>query len=152
MKVLIEKLIKSGYIAEEKIGFDQIVKHVNRAQKDIFVAKANLEIDSEAAYNYSYLAMLRTGRALMFSCGYRPIGGRQHKTVVEFSAAILGKDFSVLTSHFDKMRRLRNRFTYDEPDILVSREEARQSLVKAKEFIQKTADFIQAKDPQKKLL
>ena len=152
MPAIINKLINSGYIAKERIGFDQIVKHINRARKNIIVAKANLAIDSEAAYNYSYLAMLRTGRALLFSCGYRPIDGRQHKTVVEFSAAILGKDFCVLTSHFDKMRKLRNRFTYDEPGILVSNEEAKLSLEKAMEFVKKTANFIQASNPQQKLL
>jgi uncharacterized protein (UPF0332 family) len=152
MKITINKLINGGFIAEERIGFDQTIKHINRAQKDIFVAKANLEIDSEAAYNYSYLAMLRTGRALMLSCGYRPIGGRQHKTVVEFSSAILGSEYRILTSHFDKMRKFRNRFTYDEPGILVSCEEAKRSLLKAEVFVKKTADYIQKKNPQMKLL
>ena len=152
MKLLVANLIKRGFIAQEDIGFDQIAKHLSRAQKDLVVAKANLEIDSEAAYNYSYLAMLRAGRALMFSFSYRPIDGRQHKTVVEFCGAVLGKEFKELTLHFDKMRQFRNRFTYDEPGILVSRQEARQSLGKAGDFVKKIAAIIQKKNPQKKLL
>ena len=75
---------EKGLIKEEKIGFDQVIKHFERAKKDLRVAKANLEIDTEAAYNYAYLAMLRMGRALMFSYGYRPVDGEQHKTVVFF--------------------------------------------------------------------
>lgn len=152
MKGVIDNWIKNGFIAKEEIGWDQIDKHICRAYKDLSVAKANLEIDSEASFNYSYLAMLRSGRALMFSFGYRPIDGRQHKTVVEFSAAMLGKDFSILTLQFDKMRKFRNRFTYDEPGILVTREQTRQSLKKAESFVNKIAGFIQDKNPQMKLL
>jgi uncharacterized protein (UPF0332 family) len=133
MKPLLDNLKKQGFIAQEKIGFDQVVKHISRAQKDLVVAKANLEIDSEAAYNYSYLAMLRAGRALMFNFGCRPIDGQQHKTVVDFCSAVLGRDFKELTLSFDKMRKLRNRFTYDEPGILVSQVEAKQSLSRAED-------------------
>jgi uncharacterized protein (UPF0332 family) len=75
MKLLINNLKSQGFIEEEDIGFDQVSKHINRAHKDLKVAKSNLNIDGEASYNYSYLAMLRTGRALMFSFSYRPIDG-----------------------------------------------------------------------------
>lgn len=85
MMKLIKDLENHGFIAKEQIGFDQIIKHINRAHKDLKVSEANLKIDNEAAYNYAYLAMLRTGRALMFSFGYRPIDGQQHKTIVLFS-------------------------------------------------------------------
>ena len=88
----------------------------------------------------------------MFSFGYRPIDGRQHKTVVEYSATTLGKEFVLLTLHFDKMRKFRNRFTYDEPGILVSREQTRLSLSQADKFVKEIAAFIQKENPQKKLL
>lgn len=152
MRSLVENLKNRGLIAKENIGFDQIVKHISRAQKDLVVAKANLEIDSEAAYNYSYLAMLRAGRALMFNFGYRPIDGQQHKTIVEFCRAVLDKEFSQLTLNFDKMRKFRNRFTYDEPGILVSKQEAKQSLQRAQDYVKGIAEIIQAKNPQKRLL
>jgi len=75
MMKLIGDLENRGFIAKEEIGFDQIIKHINRASQDLKVSDANLKIDNEAAYNYAYLAMLRTGRALIFSFGYRPING-----------------------------------------------------------------------------
>ncbi len=53
-------------ISREMIGKDQVDKNLKRAFQDIVVARANVEIDREASYNYSYLAMLRAGRALMF--------------------------------------------------------------------------------------
>lgn len=149
---LIKDLENRKFIAKEQIGFDQIIKHINRAHKDLKVSEANLKIDNEAAYNYAYLAMLRTGRALMFSFGYRPIDGQQHKTIVLFSEAILGKDFSKLVAKFDRMRKFRNKFTYQEPGILVSRQEIEQALKSACQFVQKVAEFIQKNNPQKKII
>lgn len=151
MKPFIEKLEKGHLVAAEKIGFDQISKHLERAHKDLKVAQANLKIDSEASYNYAYLAMLRAGRAIMFSFGFRPIDGQQHKTVVLFSDAVLGKEFSRLVRSFDRMRKFRNRFTYEEPGILVSRRETEQSLKSAREFVQKVTKLIQKRNPQKRL-
>ncbi|MFH1780919.1 MAG: HEPN domain-containing protein [Candidatus Nealsonbacteria bacterium] len=152
MKSTIDNLKKQGFIEQENIGFDQVSKHINRAYKDLKVAKANLNIDSEASYNYSYLAMLRTGRALMFSFSYRPIDGQQHKTVVQFCGTMLGKSFVSLVSSFDHMRKFRNKFTYDEAGILVSRQETEQSLKRAEIFVEKVTQFIQKKNPQKKLI
>jgi hypothetical protein len=84
----------NGLIKKEAVGFDQVIKHLNRAKIDLQVAAANVPIDTEAAYNYAYLAMLRTGRSLMFSFGFRPIDGQQHKTAVDFCEQVLGEDFS----------------------------------------------------------
>ena len=40
---------------------DRVDKNIKRSFQDIVVAKANIKIDREASYNYSYLAMLRSG-------------------------------------------------------------------------------------------
>lgn len=148
----LEEYKRKGLIKEEAIDFDQVIKHLNRAKKDLHVAKENLKIDTEASYNYAYLAMLRSGRALMFSFKYRPIDGEQHKTVVAFCEYILGKNHSTIIKHFDRMRKKRNRFTYDEPELLVSKTETEQAFDNAKEFVKKIYEFIQNKNPQKKLL
>ncbi|MBI5151914.1 hypothetical protein HZA39_00090 [Candidatus Peregrinibacteria bacterium] len=142
---------RKGLIKKENIGFDQVVKHIDRANIDLKVSRRNLTIDTEAAYNYAYLAMLRTGRALMFSCSYRPIDGRQHKTVVEFCEYILGKKYTVLVKHFDRMRQKRNKFTYDEPGLIVSDTETISALEKAEKFVREITKFIQGENPQAKL-
>jgi len=67
----------------------------------------------------------------MFLFGCRPSDGQQHKTVVLFSEKALGTEFSNLTSKFDKMRGLRNKFTYDEPEIQVSESEAKDASITA---------------------
>ena len=152
MMKIVKDLENRKFITKEQIGFDQIIKHINRAHKDLKVSEANLKIDNEAAYNYAYLAMLRTGRALIFSFGYRPIDGQQHKTIVLFSEAILGKDFSKLIAKFDRMRKFRNKFTYQEPGILISRQEIKEALKSASQFVQKVDEFIQKNNPQKKII
>lgn len=152
MNGFIKEYKQKGLIREEKIGFDQVIKHIDRARKDLKVAEANLDIDVEAAYSYAYLAMLRMGRALMFSRGFRPVDGEQHKTVVSFCEDALGPEFLEITRHFDRMRKKRNRFTYDEPDLLVSEIETKAAFASAKEFVGKVLKFIQEKNPQQKLI
>lgn len=152
MNNFIKEYKQKGLIKEENIGFDQVIKHINRARKDLRVAEANLKIDTEAAYNYAYLAMLRVGRALVFSYSFRPDDGEQHKTVVFFCEYILGQDFSIIIRHFDRMRKKRNRFTYDEPDLLISETETETAFHDAKEFVRKVLGFIQKKNPQQKLI
>ncbi len=151
MKEFLEKYKGAGFIKEEQIGFDQVSKHLIRAIEDIKVAEANTSIDTGVAYNYAYLAMLRTARALMFSFGYRPIDGQQHKTVVFFAEKTLGPKFSDLIEYFNRMRKKRNRFTYDEPDLLVSEEETKNAIITAKAFVPEVTQFIKKKNPQKEL-
>ncbi len=95
--------------------------------------------------------MLRIGRALMFSFGYRPVGIMQHKSIVLFCDAILGKDFSTLVFHFDKMRKFRNKFTYNEPGLLISRKQTEGSLKNASFFVNRVTEVIQKKSPQRRL-
>lgn len=143
MKDFIKKYKQKGLIREEKIGSDQVARHIGRARKDLKVAKANLKIDAEASYNYAYLAMLRAGRALMFSMGFRPVGGEQHKTTVSFCECSMKKEFVVLVRHFDRMRKKRNRFTYDEPGLLVSEVETKNAFMAAEEFVEAVSGFIE---------
>ncbi len=152
MKDFIESYKQKGLIKEEEIGFDQVVKHLERAKKDLRVAEVSLEIDTEVSYSYAYLAMLRSGRALMFSLKYRPIDGEQHKTVVAFCEKALGNSHLEIIKYFDRMRKKRNRFTYDEPELLVSKTEANQAIKNAKEFVNIIHNYIQDKNPQKKLI
>ncbi|HPC31100.1 MAG TPA: HEPN domain-containing protein [Candidatus Paceibacterota bacterium] len=151
MNDFFQKYTDLGFIKKESIGFDQIEKQLIRAKKDLKVAEANLDIDTEASYNYAYLAMLRASRALMFSFGYRPTDGQQHKTAVFFTENVLGSEFAKLVKYFNIMRKKRNRFTYDEPEILVSEEETKNAINTAKEYVAKIMQFIKEKNPQKEL-
>ncbi|MDO8803846.1 MAG: hypothetical protein Q7R35_05410, partial [Elusimicrobiota bacterium] len=60
------KLIEGGFLKEHTKDAAQARKLLMRAFRDLKTAKANMEIDEEAAYTFAYLAMLRSGRGLMF--------------------------------------------------------------------------------------
>lgn len=150
MSVSLKRLESQGLIEKVKYSEKQILSNINRARKDLTTAKANIEIDEEWAYAISYHAMLRAGRALMFSQGYRPRGKEQHKTVVDFSAEMLGKDFKDLVNRFNRMRIKRHGFIY-EPESPISKTEAAKSLESAEKFVQEIMDRIQKAYPQKKL-
>lgn len=150
MSVNLKRLESQGLIEKVTFNDKQIISNIKRAEKDLTTAMANLEIDEEWAYTISYHAMLRAGRALMFSLGYRPKGKDQHKTVVEFCSEILGEDFKNLTSRFNRMRIKRHDFIY-EPERPISKTEAIKSLESAEKFVKEIMRKIQKSSPQKKL-
>jgi len=146
----LKRLESQGLIERVNFNDKQIVSNIKRAEKDLLTAKANIKIDEEWSYTISYHAMLRAGRALMFSLGYRPKGKDQHKTVVDFCAEILGDDFRNLTERFNRMRIKRHDFIY-EPERPIPRTEAEKSLESAERFVKEIMDKIQKANPQKKL-
>ena len=146
----IEEYLGKGLIKKQKSDFKTTEKLILRSRKDIKTAKANLDIDESIAYTVAYLAMLRSGRALMLLKGFRPADGYQHKTVVEFVSHFLGKEFKTLVERFDKMRRKRNIFTYD-VDISISKTEADNALTTARKFVELMEKIIEKENPQGKL-
>ena len=146
-KDTIKIMLNQGFIKKQKVDFSQIEALLLRAHKDIVAAKANLEIDEEVTYNYSYLAMLRCGRSIVFMKGYRSVDGQQHKTIIELSGEILGEEFKSIVKKFDHMRRKRNQFTYD-PFIPVSKIEAENALKTAEEFVKIVLKIVLKENPQ----
>lgn len=147
---LLRRLIEGGFLKEHAKDPEQAKKLLTRSFRDLKTAKANLEIDEEAAYTFAYLAMLRSGRALMFLKGYRPADGRQHKTVVDVAGHSLGKTYEDLVYKFEQMRRKRNQFTY-EPNLPLGLKEAKDALKTAKEFVQQILKQVRKESPQLEL-
>jgi uncharacterized protein (UPF0332 family) len=144
---LLRELIDGGFLKEHAKDPEQAKKLLLRSFRDLKTAQANLEIDEEAAYTFAYLAMLRSGRALLFLKGYRPLDGRQHKTVVEVAGFFLGSAYEDLVYKFEQMRRKRNQFTY-EPDLPIGSHEAEGALKTAREFVQEILKQARKEGPQ----
>ncbi len=134
----------------EAIGFDQIRALLESARKNLSAARKNLTIDEETCYTMAYKAMHKVARALLFLQGFRPDDGQQHKTTIAIVGRILGKAFDDLISRFDKMRKRRNKFSY-EPLVPPSKEEAGSALETAEEFCKKVEAFLEQTNPQLKL-
>lgn len=148
-ETFVAKAIKQGLIKEQEINFNSIQKMISRSYEEIRAAKANMKIDQGVAFTVAYTAMLHAGRALMLFKGYRPSDGYQHKTVVDFTANLLGEKYKTITQRFDSMRRKRNIFTY-EVSISFSETEVNSALKSAESFIQTVRDTIESEDPQHK--
>lgn len=143
-----ENLLKDGLIKRCPLDYKAILNLLKRAYVDLKTAKRNLGQDEECAFNYAYNAMLRSGLALMFAEGFRPDIKDKHLTVVRFASLVLGDEFKRLVNDYDFMRKKRNRFIY-EPEIPCSMKEAKDALKTAEEFVDKIAELIRKKLPQK---
>jgi uncharacterized protein (UPF0332 family) len=143
----LEESLSKGLLRTQKSDLRAVEKLILRAHKDLKAAKANLDIDEGIAYTVAYLAMLHAARAFILLKGFRPVGGYQHKTAVEFMSFFLGKEFKLITEKFDRMRRKRNIFTY-EIDISISKSEAINALSTAARFVDLIKGIIRKENPQ----
>ena len=80
--MLFEDYLKKGLVKHQRVNFPQIEKQIVRSKKDLETAQLVLKNDSEWSATIAYHAMLRSGRAFLFSKGYLPTDGGQHRTVV----------------------------------------------------------------------
>ena len=145
-----ESFLKRGLLKKQKPDFQQIEKQIQRAKKDLSTSKTLLGQDAEWAATIAYQAMLRTGRAFIYSNGYLPADGAQHKTVVELTGMLLGKDYLVLVEKFEKLRRKRNLFFY-ESDPFGSKMDAESALQAATKLIHIIEEVIKRENPQQHL-
>jgi len=145
-----DELENKGLIRRTKINFKQIYNFLSRSRQDLQTSKFNLSIDEAWSYAIAYHAMLRAGRSLMMSFGYRPLGKDQHATVVRFVSKVFGNEIKDLIHKFDRMRRKRHDFIY-EPNRPIPRQEAEQAIADAEELVKQIWNVVKNKDPQKDL-
>ncbi|MFA5779277.1 MAG: hypothetical protein WC947_04000 [Elusimicrobiota bacterium] len=48
---LLHELLNKGLIKKQEVDFAQMKNHLNRAKKDLIVARHNLKFDEEVSYN-----------------------------------------------------------------------------------------------------
>ncbi len=142
-----ESYLRKGLLKRQRVNFKQIETQLVRAIKDLRTARLVLREDPEWAATIAYQAMLRAGRALLFSKGYLPADGAQHRTVVELTHHLLGREYAALVEHFEKMRRKRNLFFY-ESDLAGTLTEAENALKTSSRLIRVIQGMIQQENPQ----
>jgi uncharacterized protein (UPF0332 family) len=146
-----EKFLKDNLIKKERPDFKQIAHQIIRAQKDLKTAEANLPIDLTWAFAIAYHAMIRASKALMYSKGYLPTAKRSHKTIVELTKIILGREYENIINRFSRMRRRRHDFIYDSKNHITPHE-AQLSIDTAKKLIDDIAALVKKENLEKDLL
>ena len=147
---LIKKLERIGKLRKQKSGIVQVENLLKEAIIDLNEAKKISHLSKRATYILAYTAMLKSGRALLLLCGFRPADGGQHKTVVEVTSEILGCEYKNLTQNFETMRRKRNELTY-EAGTLLSKSESVKALNDAIKLVKKILAKVKALNPQLEL-
>ncbi len=72
-----------------------------------------MPIDRTWSFTIAYHAMIRAGRAFMYSQGYLPTTLNPHKTIIGFMHTAFDTEYNDLILRFDRMRRKRHDFIYD---------------------------------------
>jgi uncharacterized protein (UPF0332 family) len=140
-----ERLIKTGRIKPYTTRSSEIQQLLQVAYRDLNTAEKNLENAPDWAYSIAYNSVLQASRALMFNEGYRPRGGEQHITVVEFIEEKLGPAHTNQVRLLDQMRRKRHRVIYEVAS-LVSQTEAKQAIAFAEKFVKEIAEIITSRE------
>lgn len=131
-----EKLLKDHLIKKQRPDLEQIKSQLIRAEKDLQTAESVIPIDLTWSFAIAYHAMIRAGRALMFSHGYLPTTKNSHKTIMEFTGSILGDKYKDRMLRFNRMRRKRHDFIYDSQNH-TTLSEATSAIKTARELIDK---------------
>jgi uncharacterized protein (UPF0332 family) len=139
-----EGLLRRGKIAPYHVSKQEVFSLLDVAKRDLRTAEQTLDIDIDWCYSITYNAILQTSRALMLSQGYRPRGGQQHLTVVQFLREALGDERAKEVSLFDQMRRKRHRAIYESTG-LVSRKEVEEVLEFARQFVAMLGQLVEEK-------
>lgn len=147
---LIERLLKEGKLRKQKAGIVQVEALLKQAIIDLQEAQITLRIAQRATYVMAYMAMLKAGRALLLNKGYVPDDGAQHKTVVDITSVMLGKEYRAITDQFETMRRKRNEMTY-EAGILVSKKESQRAFKDGIHLLKRILIEVKKGNPQLEL-
>lgn len=145
-----ERFLRDKLIKKQTPDFKQIEHQLKRARKDLKTAELNLSIDLTWAFAIAYHAMMRAGKALMYSKGYLPTALRSHKTIIEFAKLSLGSEYENLIGRFNRMRRQRHDFIYDSKNH-ITLHEAKSSIETAKNLIDEIITLVIKENPERDL-
>ncbi len=128
------ELLDDGRIKRGRFSRKQAEDRIEIARRDLETAEEIAETSPDWAFNIAYNAMHQAGRAFLFHRGYRTVGEGHHATVVRFLEMSLGAEHQDVLAVMDRMRRKRNRATYDSVGI-ISRKEVQEAAATAREFV-----------------
>ena len=134
MSMDLESLLRDHRIKKVTPDHRQISKQLERAAKDLQTASGIFPIDRTWCFTIAYQAMIRAGRAFMFSQGYLPASANSHVTVIDFIRDAFGSQTANLLLRFERMRRKRHDFLYDSINH-TTEQEALEAIQTANELI-----------------
>lgn len=141
---MIDDLEREGLIRKLPYDRKKVDDAMIHAHRDLATARTIFPADRDWAYTIAYNAVLQSGRALMFSKGYRPDGANQHVSVVKFAELFLDSSDAIV---FDRMRRKRHSSVYDQAGA-VSDTEAESAIRHAEDLISRIETILEDRTPE----
>ncbi len=135
-------------IKPSPVDLKQAEFFINRAKKDLSTASRLQETDLEGAYQFLYTAMLHSALGCMVCEGVRPDVRGKHKTVVDYIAHALGKNYESKIQFYDRMRKRRHQFIYDPGPAGCTEKEIEDAKAVAEEFLAIISRRIKEQNPQ----
>lgn len=132
------ELLDTGRIERGRFSRRQVEDCLRLARRDLETAASVVGTSAEWAFNIAYNATHQAGRAYLFHTGYRTRGEAHHATVIRFLRIALGPEHDEPLMVIDRMRRQRNRATYDTVGT-ISSEQASEAISVAREFVAEIA-------------
>ena len=130
----LDDLLRSGRVRREDVSREEVLHALERARRDLDVARKVMPHDSDWAFSIAYNAVFQASRALMFARGFRPAAKDAHKNTFAFMRCVMGREHQRLVRFFDRARVKRHRAIYDIAGV-ISETEARNLLGAATEFV-----------------
>lgn len=144
-------MIKKILLKKCPVDFRRVNEYLAKAKGDLLNAKKILAISEEISFKTTYDAMIKITLALMLAHGVRPrTQSGHHLTMIQFAKNILPKEQETLINRYDRIRAKRHLLVYEAS--WVSRQEAEEAILAAEKYWKIVKEYIQAKNPQKKLL
>lgn len=140
MSMDFESLLRDHRIKRVTPDQRQISKQLGRASIDLQTASELCAIDRTWCFTIAYQAMIRAGRAFMFSQGYLPTSMNSHITVIDFVRDAFGSQTASLVLRFERMRRKRHDFLYDSVNH-TTEQEALEAIQTARELVRTIRDM-----------
>jgi uncharacterized protein (UPF0332 family) len=134
-------LLNAGQLKKEITSRPKIAEFLQFAEEEIAAAKFNLQKFPCTAYKSAYDALIHAGNALIRHYGLRPTTKYTHVTITECVDRLLGKEYGVLVRAFKHMRRKRHPLQY-EAKFVESRQEVKNSILRAEELIKRIQEHI----------
>jgi len=91
-----------------------------------------------------YDGMLHAGLAYMAALGFQPDFCGKHKTVIDYVAYELGKEYEEEIQYYDRMRRQRHQFIYEPGPTECTQKELKEAATIATKFLKTIQDKIKS--------
>lgn len=137
----LKELLNKQIIAKVKPDKEQSSELIKLAEENLVAAEDNLKMKHyDWGLAIAYNAMLSAARSLMALKGYRPFSEHHHLAVVQFCAAIMSADSTILVATFNRYRVRRHNVVYGQRES-VGEDEVKNAIENAKKFIKKIKEL-----------